>query len=49
MMAMCSGADLSNGRPAVDLAQPAPDNQAAADPEHHRLSHRHHDQRDHHD
>ena len=49
MMAMRSGADLSDGRPAVDLAQPAPDDQAAADPEHHRLSHRHHDQRDHHD
>ena len=32
-----AGAHFCDGRPAVNLAQPAPDDQAATDPKHHRL------------
>ena len=32
-----TGAHFCDGRPAVDFAQPAPDDQAATDPKHHRL------------
>ena len=32
-----AGAHLGDGRPAIDVAQPAPDDQAATDSQHHRL------------